>query len=47
MQAAFLKYDYSLPAALNGSGRLVQELLGIELNWSLASPQSVGGPDWN
>ena len=24
----------------------VEELLGIALNWSVASPQSVGGPDW-
>ena len=25
----------------------VEELLGINLNWSVASPQTVGGPDWN
>jgi sialate O-acetylesterase len=24
----------------------VEELLGISLNWSVASPHSVGGPDW-
>jgi sialate O-acetylesterase len=24
----------------------VEELLGILLNWSVASPKSVGGPDW-
>jgi sialate O-acetylesterase len=24
----------------------VEELLGISLNWSVASPSSVGGPDW-
>ncbi len=24
----------------------VEELLGIALNWSVASPKSVGGPDW-
>jgi sialate O-acetylesterase len=25
----------------------VEELLGIALNWSVASPHSVGGPDWS
>jgi sialate O-acetylesterase len=25
----------------------VEELLGINLNWSVASPQTVGGPNWN
>ena len=25
----------------------VEELLGISSNWSVASPQSVGGPDWD
>jgi sialate O-acetylesterase len=25
----------------------VEELLRIQLNWSIASSQSVGGPDWN
>jgi sialate O-acetylesterase len=25
----------------------VEELLGINQNWSVASPQSVGGPSWN
>ena len=25
----------------------VEELLGANLNWSVASPKSVGGPDWN
>jgi sialate O-acetylesterase len=24
----------------------VEEILGIALNWSVASPHSVGGPDW-
>jgi sialate O-acetylesterase len=24
----------------------VEELLGIALNWSVASPKTVGGPDW-
>jgi hypothetical protein len=28
------------------SPSLVEELLRIELNWSLASSSSVGGPDW-
>ncbi len=34
-------------AALNESATLVEELLGIVLNWSVASPQSVGGPNWS
>ncbi|CAF1196726.1 unnamed protein product [Adineta steineri] len=25
----------------------VEELLGINLNWSVASPKTVGGPSWN
>jgi sialate O-acetylesterase len=25
----------------------VEELLGMNLNWSVASPQSVGGPSWD
>jgi len=25
----------------------LEELLGISLNWSVASPQSVGGPSWD
>ncbi len=33
-------------AALVPSASPVEELLGIALNWSVASPQSVGGPDW-
>jgi sialate O-acetylesterase len=28
------------------SGTPVEELLGISLNWSVASPKTVGGPDW-
>ncbi len=34
-------------AAHKPSGLPVEELLGISLNWSVASPQSVGGPDWD
>ena len=34
-------------AALIQSATPVEELLGITLNWSVASPQSVGGPYWN
>jgi sialate O-acetylesterase len=33
-------------ASLIPSATPVEELLGISLNWSVASPQSVGGPDW-
>ncbi len=33
-------------AALVPSAAPVEELLGILLNWSVASPQTVGGPDW-
>ena len=33
-------------AALVESAIPVGELLGIELNWSVASPQSIGGPTW-
>ena len=25
----------------------VEELLGIKLNWSIPSPESIGGPDWD
>jgi len=34
-------------AALLPSATPVEELLGIALNWSIASPHSVGGPDWS
>jgi sialate O-acetylesterase len=34
-------------AAMNLSAAPVEELLGIALNWSLASPHSLGGPDWD
>ncbi len=34
-------------AALKPSATPIEELLGIVLNWSVASPQSVGGSDWN
>jgi sialate O-acetylesterase len=34
-------------AAINFSRAPVEELLGIVLNWSVASPQSIGGPDWS
>ena len=34
-------------AALVPSASPVEELLGITLNWSVASPQAVGGPSWN
>ena len=34
-------------AALVESVVPVEELLGIVLNWSAASPQSVGGPEWS
>ena len=33
--------------ALKSSGMPVEELLGIVLNWSIASPKSVGGPSWS
>ena len=33
-------------AALMLSTAPVEELLGIALNWSVASPKSVGGPEW-
>jgi sialate O-acetylesterase len=33
-------------AALNESATSIEELLGIILNWSVASPQSIGGPNW-
>jgi sialate O-acetylesterase len=29
-----------------GSGYPIEELLNISLNWSVASPESVGGPMW-
>jgi sialate O-acetylesterase len=34
-------------ASLLPSASPVEELLGINLNWSVASPQSVGGPGWD
>jgi sialate O-acetylesterase len=34
-------------ASLKPSASPVEELLGISLNWSVASSQSVGGPDWD
>ncbi|CAF1191158.1 unnamed protein product [Adineta ricciae] len=34
-------------ASLIPSAVPVEELLGINLNWSVASPSSVGGPNWN
>jgi sialate O-acetylesterase len=34
-------------AALIESVTPVEELLGIELNWSIASSKIIGGPDWN
>ena len=33
-------------AALRPSETPLEELIDIALNWSVASPQSVGGPDW-
>jgi sialate O-acetylesterase len=33
-------------AELNTSTTPVEELFGIVLNWSLASPHSIGGPGW-
>jgi len=33
-------------AALMLSPKPVEELLGIALNWSVASPESIGGPEW-
>ena len=33
-------------AADGSSEKPIEELLGIVLNWSVASPQTVGGPDW-
>jgi sialate O-acetylesterase len=33
-------------ASLEHSASPVEELINISLNWSLASPHSVGGPDW-
>jgi sialate O-acetylesterase len=33
-------------AELNTSATPVEELFGIVLNWSLASPHSIGGPGW-
>jgi sialate O-acetylesterase len=32
--------------ALKGSFTPVEELLNITLNWSIASPSSIGGPQW-
>jgi sialate O-acetylesterase len=34
-------------AALKPSATSLEELLGISLNWSVASSKSVGGPDWD
>jgi sialate O-acetylesterase len=34
-------------ASLRGSETPVEELLGIRLNWAVASPQSIGGPEWD
>jgi sialate O-acetylesterase len=34
-------------AALNGSATPVEELLRIELKWSVASSYSIGGPQWD
>ena len=34
-------------ASLLPSASPVEELLGINLNWSVASPKSVGGPGWD
>ena len=34
-------------AALRESATPLEELLGINLNWSVASPQSIGGKDWD
>jgi sialate O-acetylesterase len=34
-------------AVLNLSAKPVEELLGIVLKWSAASPQSIGGPEWD
>jgi len=34
-------------AALRPSDTPVEELIDIELSWSVASPQSVGGQDWD
>jgi sialate O-acetylesterase len=34
-------------AALEPSATPVEELISILLKWSVASPQTVGGPDWN
>jgi sialate O-acetylesterase len=33
-------------AADKSSTKPIEELLGITLNWSVASPKSIGGPDW-
>jgi sialate O-acetylesterase len=33
-------------ATLVSSAVPVEELLGIHLNWSVAAPKTVGGPDW-
>jgi sialate O-acetylesterase len=33
-------------AALLASASPIEELLGINLNWSVASPKSVDGPGW-
>ena len=33
-------------ASLKPSAEPLEELLGIELNWSVASPESINGKDW-
>lgn len=33
-------------AALMASSIPIEELLGIDLDWSVASPHSIGGSDW-
>jgi len=38
-------FSAALPA-YNESRKPLEELLGIALNWSVASPQSIGGPMW-
>jgi sialate O-acetylesterase len=34
-------------ASTTGSSAPIEELLAIRLNWSVASPESIGGPDWS
>ena len=33
-------------AAPEKSGTPIEELLGMKLNWSVASPESIGGSNW-